>query len=70
MNEGFLPLLLFPRPSPVDPQSGNANPPTLHLPGHGRQTQRLAPKFETLQAAFDERRIEIQVNAPNSGACQ
>ena len=66
MNEGFLPLLLFPRPSPVDRQSGNANPPTLHLPGHGRQTQRLAPKFETLQAAFDERRIEIQANAPNS----
>ena len=66
MSGEYLPLLLFPRPTPGTRQVGNSIPPHLHLPAHGRQTQRLAPKFETLQAAFDQRRIEIQARVLNS----
>lgn len=40
--------------------------PTLHVPSHARQAERLAPRFESLQAAFDARRLELQVTAHNS----
>lgn len=66
MSQGQLPLLLFPRPSAVDREVGNSVPPTLHFPDHGRQGQRLSPKFQTLQAAFETRRMELQLSAPNS----
>jgi Subtilase family len=40
--------------------------PTLHVPGHARQAERLAPRFQSLQAAFAARRLELQANAHNS----
>lgn len=40
--------------------------PTLHVPGHARQAERLAPRFQSLQAAFEARRLELQANAHNS----
>ena len=66
MNEGPLPLLLFPAPSTVDRQSGTSIPEQIHLPSHGRQATRLEPRFQSLQAAFDARRLELQTTAPNS----
>jgi hypothetical protein len=66
MSQGHLPLLLFSNPSAVDREGGRSVPPTLHLPDHGRQGQRLSPKFQTLQTAFETRRIELQAFAPNN----
>jgi hypothetical protein len=40
--------------------------PTLHVPGHARQAERLAPRFQSLQAAFETRRLELQASAHNS----
>ncbi|MBS1943201.1 MAG: hypothetical protein JST38_20240 [Bacteroidetes bacterium] len=40
--------------------------PTLHVPGHERQAERLTPQFQTLQAAFEARRLELQAAANNS----
>jgi len=39
---------------------------TLHVPGHARQAERLAPRFQSLQAAFEARRLELQAKAHNS----
>lgn len=65
MSQGQLPLLLFPKPSAIDRQGGRPVPQTLHFPDHGRQGQRLSPKFQTLQTAFETRRMELQEFAPN-----
>ena len=65
-NRGQLPLLIFPQPSPVERQAGSKMLPTLHVPGHARQVERLAPRFQSLQAAFDARRLELQASAQNS----
>ena len=40
--------------------------PSLHVPGHARQAERLAPRFQSLQAAFEARRLELQASAHNS----
>lgn len=37
-----------------------------HVPGHARQAERLSPQFQSLQAAFDARRLELQANAHNN----
>ena len=65
-NRGQLPLLIFPQPSPVERQRGSGMLPTLHVPGHARQAERLTPRFQSLQAAFEARRLELQANANNS----
>lgn len=65
-NRGQLPLLIFPRPSPVERQGGTRNFPAPHVPGHERQAERLAPRFQLLQAAFEARRLELQATAHNS----
>jgi len=65
-NQGQLPLLIFPQPSPVEREGGSSNRPTLHVPGHARQAERLTPRFETLQAAFEARRLEIQASVHNA----
>lgn len=65
-NRGQLPLLIFPQSSPVERQGGPKMRPTLHVPSHARQVERLAPRFESLQAAFDARRLELQATAHNS----
>lgn len=65
-SRGQLPLLIFPQPSPVERQAGSTIRPTLHVPGPARQAERLAPRFQSLQAAFDARRLELQASARNS----
>ena len=37
-----------------------------HVPGHARQAERLSPQFQSLQAAFNARRLELQANAHNN----
>ncbi|MEQ1806445.1 MAG: hypothetical protein ABL900_13800, partial [Burkholderiaceae bacterium] len=62
-----MPLLIFPQPARVERQVFERRRiPTPHFPGHARQTERLDPRFRSLQAAFDARRLELQVNANNS----
>ena len=39
--------------------------PSLHVPGHARQAERLSPRFRSLQVAFEARRLELQANAQN-----
>ncbi len=36
------------------------------MPGHARQTERLTPRFQSLQVAFEARRLELQATAHNS----
>ena len=65
--QGQLPLLIFPQPSRVERQLfDRRNIPKPHVPGHARQTERLGPRFQSLRAAFDARRLELQTNAHNS----
>jgi hypothetical protein len=66
MNQRHLPLLLFPKPSRVDRETGTSNPPQLHIPSHVRQRERISPMFDRLISAFDARRLEMQVSAPNN----
>lgn len=54
------PLLIFPTPerasrTKLDPRRGH-----VHFPAHAGQSSRLSPMFNTLQASFDARRLEIQ----------
>ena len=66
-NRGQLPLLIFPQPSRVERQLFDRRLiPAPHIPGHAQQTERLGPRFQSLQAAFDARRLELQANANNS----
>lgn len=65
-NAGHLPLLIFPRPSPVERQGGTPTRPQLHVPGHARQIERLTPRFQALRIAFEARRLELQATAHNS----
>ncbi len=59
-----LPLLLFPKPSISEKDPGKRFIPRIHFPPVDRQRERLGPKFATLQAAFDSRRIQLQATAP------
>lgn len=66
MSQRHLPLLLFPKPSRVDREAGSSNRPRLHIPSHGRQGERISPKFDQLKLAFDARRLDLQATAPNN----
>ena len=62
-----MPLLIFSRPSRVERQLFDRRLiPTPHIPGHAQQTERLGPRFQSLRAAFDARRLELQASANNS----
>ena len=65
-NQGQLPLLIFPQPSPVERQGSPQKVPSVHVPGTARQVERLTPKFQSLQAAFDARRLELQATVHNN----
>jgi len=57
------PLLLFPTPQPADRSKKTGHQmDNLHTPDIIRQGQRLSPMFKQLQAAFEERKVEIQQN--------
>lgn len=64
MNEQQRPLLLFPRPTSSEREKRPSGWPKIHFPTAQRQADRLTPKFEVLQAAFNTRRIQIQATAP------
>lgn len=59
-----LPLLLFPRSSETGRDTRSPSIPRVHLPSVDRQGERLGPKFSSLQSAFDSRRVQLQVAAP------
>jgi hypothetical protein len=65
MSEQPLPLLLFPQPSSTEREKRPPSWPRTHLPPPDRQRSRLAPKFSTLQSAFEARRLQLQAIAPN-----
>jgi hypothetical protein len=54
------PLLIFPTPREVAKSRRFGGGGKVHVPGHARQTERLGPRFERLQQAFDARRARIQ----------
>lgn len=58
------PLLLFPTAAPVE--RDKLSPPIKHThrPGAVTQGLRIGPKLQTLQAAFNERRLQLQQSAP------
>lgn len=58
------PLLLFPTPDVTNParRNGGGGPP--NHPSVTRQAEILGPKFSRLEAALDNRRIEIQCDTP------
>lgn len=58
------PLLLFPRPSKSEREKRTPSWPQVHIPAAQRQAERLTPKFTSLQAAFDSRRVQLQSVAP------
>jgi hypothetical protein len=56
-----LPLLFFPTPERANRGSaGGGGGGSLHLPGVGRQSDRLQPKLDALQKSFDLKRVGIQ----------
>jgi len=57
------PLLLFPTPERADRTKQTPGFANIHRPSFGRQGERLAPVFNQLQAAFNERRVEVQQTA-------
>jgi hypothetical protein len=61
------PLLLFPTPQPADRTKGDRQFPRVHIPNVTRQSQRLSPMFNQLQAAFKARKVEIQQNTAGIG---
>lgn len=56
-----LPLLLFPQAEKATrPRQRGGGDKNVHTPDAGRQAERLASMFSTLQASFEERRVELQ----------
>lgn len=64
MREQQRPLLLFPRPTSSEREKRTPGWAQVHVPPAQRQAERLTPKFDTLQSAFDARRIQMQASAP------
>lgn len=58
------PLLFFPAPSTASPSSRNGGGGTPAFPSVQRQSELLGPKFSRLQAALNNRRLEIQLDTP------
>jgi hypothetical protein len=55
------PLLIL--PAPGEPVQRRKKPPgggDIHYPSRGRQAERIGPKLEALQQAFEARRIRVQ----------
>jgi len=59
-----LPLLLLPTTGQSDREKRTPGWARIHIPGTPRQIERLTPKFEELQRAFDQRRVQLQAIAP------
>lgn len=59
------PLLILPKPTPVQRDGGRGFPPTVHFPDHARQSQRLAERFRNIRKSFDARRLELRARSQN-----
>jgi hypothetical protein len=59
-----LPILLFPTPGRTDREKRPPYFPQIQYPSATRQGQRLGPKFNTLQNAFDSQRLQLQGAIP------
>ncbi|HVA49148.1 MAG TPA: S8 family peptidase [Pirellulales bacterium] len=55
-----LPLLIFPRPQTADRDKGRGGAPDIHRPSVGRQGERIGPKLDSLQQAFEARAVEVR----------
>lgn len=53
------PLLIFPTPTTTGRRKRPFIPPPVHHPTFDRQKQRLSPKFENIEQAFEARRAEL-----------
>lgn len=60
-----LPLLLLPTTGLSNREGLPKGWPRFHVPRAPRQIERLTPKFEELQLAFDQRRVQLQRMAPS-----
>ncbi|RTR38195.1 S8 family peptidase [Shewanella canadensis] len=58
------PLLLFPTPDTTSPSRRNGGGEEPHKPSVTRQGERLSPQFSRLEAALENRRIEVQNDTP------
>lgn len=54
------PLLVFPEPQSASRSNPGGGGGSAKCPPHGRQGERLAPKFDNLQRFTEARRIEVQ----------
>lgn len=57
-------LLLFPKPSSSDRDKRPPGRSRIHVPTIERQIERIEPRFEKLQTAFDARRVTLQSETP------
>ena len=56
------PLLVFPNPVVVDRAKRKGFPSPLRIPTAFEQAERLAPQFQKLQEAMDQKRVSLQDN--------
>ncbi len=56
------PLLIFPEPGHAGKAKRDVRGPKIRLPEPQRQAERLAPQFQRLQQAMDQRRLTLQDN--------
>jgi subtilase family protein len=54
------PLLLLPQPSEAAKAKRSGGPQNIAGPSRARQAERLQPRFERLEAAFDAQRVRLQ----------
>ncbi len=64
MADQDYPLLLFPAVAPIDRDGLNGRGKVPHYPPIDRQRTRIGPRFQTLQTAFDAKRLQLQQTAP------
>ncbi|WP_167761281.1 S8 family peptidase [Duganella callida] len=64
MADNQYPILFFPTATSVDRDGLQSAVPTTQRPQIGRQRARIGPKLETLQRAFEARRLQLQQGAP------
>ena len=62
MADTDYPLLVFPEPVPADRARRHGGAGRIRRPAPAMQARRLAPQFERLQEALEERRMEMQDN--------
>lgn len=62
MAETDFPLLVFPKPVPVERSRRHGRSGKISVPSASRQASRLAPQFQRLQEAMDNQRLALKDN--------